>query len=189
MVVGALLAALPVARIYRSFNDLKTDDRSSYNPVFQGSLFLLVICLIFYSNWWINVPEKFQPIPGQDMMELATFVRENLPADAVYLAFTQDGDAEWFPYLLQRTPAIGTWGAEWLGTYSENLGLVFDVNDCINGESYECVDMQLQRLQNKPGYLITTTANDIINKGLQAEMNWQTIFQNQLFILWKVASN
>lgn len=190
VVVGALLAAMALVRLYRSYNTSRTDYSPSQAaaPVFQGVLLIFVINIIFYSSSWVAFPEKFQPIPGKDMMELATFVHLTLPADAVYLAAIPDGDAEWLPYLLRRTPAMGTWGAEWLGTYSENLGLVFDMNGCVADDSYECVNQLLLRLRHQPEYLLTFTGSTQINQSLQAGLSWRKEYQNQAFILWETAS-
>jgi hypothetical protein len=183
--VGALFAAMTVTRIYRSFKGSNVDAGYSGKVARQGVLFVIVISLIFDWNWWAVVPQQFQPFIGPDSVELAEFAHQNLPDDAVYLAVVGDGEAEWLPYLMQRTPSVGTWGSEWLGTYGENLSFTFHINKCVNDDSPECLAKEISQLTQKPGYLITLAASSKINLGLEAGSSWMLLYENARYKLWK----
>ena len=85
--------------------------------------------------------------------DLAVWLNTSTPADADYLLVTPSADiGEWLPYLAGRTPVMGTWGAEWVGTYQGEFSNWNDMLVCANALSLECLEERYARYQ--PDYLV-----------------------------------
>lgn len=183
--ITAMLAGLLVAGLYQSLSSRQTDAAVAVASPTRAGMFLALLLAFFYLQGWQAVTRTFPPVHMQQLSGLAETMRQVMPEQARYLSITGDDDAEWLPYLAGRTPVIGTWGAEWLGTYPQQLDYVFSLNECLAQDSLSCVEDLIERADLRPDLLVTWCAKESINAGLSASGIWQPVYENEDFILWK----
>jgi hypothetical protein len=123
-----------------------------------------------------------QPGISLDTILLGDWFQSKTSAKAqyLYLSTIQD-EAEWLPYFLRRTPALGFWGSEWLGTYDRQYQLTLvEVPKCLAARSIECVDELIGQNNLTVDYLILPagSSSDPILGGLQNSLRWQNVYEN-----------
>ncbi len=185
VVITALMASLLVTALYQAIAGTRQTDDASRPAYARAAAFLALLLAFFYWQGWLAVTRSFPPVHIQQLNALAEVMRSEIPEGSAYLSVTGDDDAEWLPYLARRTPAIGTWGAEWLGAYPQQLDYVYSLNECLAQDSLSCVEDLIARAHLQPDYLVTWYTQAAINRGLSAGGTWQAVYENEDFILWK----
>jgi hypothetical protein len=125
--------------------------------------------------------------PGisQDTIQLGDWFQSGTSAQAhyLYLSSIQD-EAEWLPYFLRRTPALGFWGSEWLGAYDlqHRLTLV-EVPNCLAAQSLTCVDELIDENNLTVDFLILPTGSLSVSilTELQNSQHWQNVYENSSY--------
>ncbi|HSR29190.1 MAG TPA: glycosyltransferase family 39 protein, partial [Anaerolineae bacterium] len=144
--VGALLAAEFLVAVLPS---LKKGGKA------KATAALGVAILAAYNSAYSvrNIVEKAPGI-SEDTQEISMWFDQNTPSEATFIALGAEDQVEWMPYLLRRTPRIGGWGSEWLGTYYSAAAIGWEADSCYNRQSWRCVTELLTRRAIEPNYLI-----------------------------------
>jgi Dolichyl-phosphate-mannose-protein mannosyltransferase len=144
--VGALLAAELLATAFRRL----PGERWVMAPAALAIAVLLTYSLVN------PVRDILRTVPGisQETMSLATWFHQETREDATFIALGPPPQSEWMPYLLQRTPLIGRWGSEWLGTYDTAAEVGDQAESCYNRQDWPCVEQLLVRAGLEPNYVI-----------------------------------
>ena len=150
-------------------------------------IFLAVVAGLFYQLGWRTIPVENPSYIKAETLDLADYVKTQTNPDDVFLIVAEAEEAEWFPYLLQRTPAAASWGAEWSGNYAQQLEQVSKIAECQKTDSFACLTESLQGLSAPPDLLITHLNTPIINQNLSDAPAWSVVYQNERYILWRHA--
>jgi len=148
-------------------------------------IFLAVVAGLFYQLGWRTIPVENPSYIKAETLDLADYVKTQTNPDDVFLIVAEAEEAEWFPYLLQRTPAAASWGAEWSGNYAQQLEQVSKIAECQKTDSFACLTESLQGLSVPPDLLITHLNTPNINQNLSDAPAWSLVYQNERYILWR----
>ncbi len=181
--VGALLAGGMIAEIYRMLNPggfIAGPRRGAFlrGLVFVG-LLLLVLC-----GAGANAIAAYSPVLTPDAYRVAGFFQQKTQAGSTFLLAAGVEESEWFPYLLQRTPLVASWGAEWTGAYAAQLGYVLEVVKCEEKQSLSCLDGVFAEVGRQPDYLITHTSSDTLTTQIEGNVKWQKVYQDGTYLVW-----
>lgn len=146
--------------------------------------FSLILLSIFFCYGWTSIISENQPVINRSSMDISEHIKANTPKESTYIIVAEADEAEWFPFLLERTPAIASWGGEWIGTYQEQMGLLFEVIHCKEVQSAFCLEDVIIQLPDMPNYLITHTNDTELNKGLIAQKFWIENYRNDQYVVW-----
>jgi hypothetical protein len=144
--VGALLAAEVLAAAFRQL----PRRRRVMVPA------TLAIAALFIYSCANPVRDILRTVPGisQETISLATWFHQNTPDDATFIALGPPAQSEWMAYLLQRTPLIGRWGSEWLGTYDTAAQIGDRAESCYTAQDWPCVEQLLTAGGLEPNYIV-----------------------------------
>ena len=176
-----MLAAIFVGMSSLLFIEISTNRFKLLHTLFTGTLSLAVVWAMIYSFSEIR---RLYPSLHKGAFGVQDFILNNTTPDSRYLFVTGQGEAEWFPYLLQREPLISKWGSEWLGNYYEQRQLQVGLMNCRLAEDATCIK-QLG-LDIKPTDLLITLKAD---KGLNADFEkslpeCRRVNSISLYIVW-----
>jgi len=178
--VGALLVGFVIEAVeFRIFSSEMVQKKNWLKVGFS-----LILLSIFFCYGWTSITSGNQPVINQSSMDISKHVKSNTPKESTYLIVAEFDEAEWFPYLLERTPAIASWGGEWIGTYQEQMGLLLEVIHCKEVQSAFCLEDVIIQLPDMPNYLITHTNDTELNKGLMAQELWIENYRNDRYVVW-----
>ncbi len=158
----------------------------------RGSLlaataFVLVPLAISYAMAF-QADAQVEPDISQATLNLAGWVAQNTPPDSTYLLVPQSvEEAEWFPYLLRRTPLVASWGSEWTGDFSRQLSLLNQIQDCRENASYTCLQKVIDAVGQRPDYLITDAAPPELVSALQ-QSSWRRVRAGSSLQVWQRAN-
>lgn len=121
------------------------------------SRFVLIGCLIVVITLFLRYQLLQTSYFTQSTLDLAGWVQMNTKLDDKYLFTSNDEDwAEWLPYVTARTPILGHWGSEWLGTYYSQREEEDELQACsIDGLRDQCVEDFIVQHNFVVTYLIT----------------------------------
>jgi hypothetical protein len=176
ILVGALLAADLLAAVFLRLQK----HRRAMAP---ASLAIAVLVAYSAANPVRNI---IQTAPGisQATVELSQWFHQNTPDHATFIALGPPPQSEWMPYLLRRTPLIGVWGSEWLGTYDTAARITDEAETCYSRQDQQCVERLLVQWGLEPDYIIVF--NPPGPSSLQAEMaaHYPVVFQNSAAVVF-----
>ncbi len=181
VLIGAILAGVFLCDLASLVSS-----RISQTGIRQAFLWSLIF-LVLVGNGLTSQSYITSGHPGisQDTIRLGAWFQSGTPAQTqyLYLSSIQD-EAEWLPYFLRRTPALGFWGSEWLGTYDlqHRLTLV-EVPNCLAAQSLECVDELISQNNLTVDYLILPAGSlpESIYRELQNSLHWQNVYNNSSY--------
>lgn len=182
LLAGEALADL--SRFLGSSNRTQT----AVGSVTAGGLTFLALVLVpvvflgFRGIQWTDVALS------DDLVETGAWVRENSPEDSQYLYLGGDHDiAEWLPYLSRRTPGVSPWGAEWTGSYDEQLQRLGEVNSCLSGPDTACLNRILASIGGDVEWLIVPVEDGRSWPALASDPDWEQVFANDSFAVCRTA--
>jgi hypothetical protein len=132
-----------------------------------------------------------QTIPSMtaSLLEVSAYISAQTPATSQYLFIADYNEAEWFPYLAQRTPIIAPWGGEWLGNLEEQTRLFYQAFACGQAADMACLNNVITRSGRTPDYII------IMKKKYRPLMNtlehtngWSRLYNNREYQIWQKSS-
>lgn len=182
VIVAGMLAGVSCDRVFQFFSDAKRENR----PVWvSGGLVLLAVLAIGLSTaGGISQIYRYEPEIDVYSLKMAQFVREETNPDFTYYYVGKINEAEWFPYLLDRTPVIGIWGSEWKGTYATQLDTMIALRACQNDKSWACTQALLEQHNTSPDLLIGPG-----NRWLELEIRdtraWDLIYRDERYLVWE----
>jgi hypothetical protein len=151
-------------------------------------LITLTICGFYGYQSFIEI-SHFSPAISNSTIKAAEWLKTHSTADSKYLLISSYVDEmEWFPYLASRTPVIGSWGGEWIGTYNTQLGAVYTMADCASHQSSKCVQSILDLLKVKPDYYVVDSEfhNDQILQDLDNNPAALKVFHGSNYLIYKI---
>lgn len=137
ILIGALLAAdliLDVLAVKPAQNHKQEEGQKVL-----AALGLLLLTGFLWARFFYAIQQYPQALDA-DLVQAANWMKDNSAPEDRYLYFAGDHDtAEWLPWLSQRTPAVGHWGAEWLGDYALRFSQWEDLSNCADQASLDCL--------------------------------------------------
>jgi hypothetical protein len=127
---------------------------------------------------------QYQPEINEQSLKMADFVRRNTDQDATYLFVGKINEAEWFPYLFDRTPVFAQWGSEWKGDYTRQSEILVALRECQLEKSWPCIDAIRQENAVSPGLLVIPNKNWLV-RAVTATEEWDRIYKDDLYLVWK----
>jgi 4-amino-4-deoxy-L-arabinose transferase-like glycosyltransferase len=143
---------------------------------------LALIVLIGASN--LAEISKYEPEIDAYSLKMAKFVQQETAPNLTYFYIGKINEAEWFPYLLERTPVIGIWGSEWKGTYAEELETMIAMRACQNNKDWVCMQNLLEQRHLNPGLLIGP-ANRWLEIAIKETRAWDVIYRDERYLVWQ----
>jgi hypothetical protein len=181
--VGALLAGVFISEVYHGLTWGISQESSHSGSSLRGIVFVFLLLFIICDAGY-NEIATFQPSLSEESYLLAGFIQQKTETQSNYLLAAKPDESEWFPYLLQRTPLVASWGGEWTGTYATQLRYVLEVENCEDNQSLSCLEGVIAEVQHQPDYLITHTASDLLTQQIESSVKWQKIYQDGRYLVW-----
>ncbi len=182
---GAFLMGVTAKYLAKSLSCSYEKQALSLKPKF---FFFLMLCLFLFQGWQI-IPKSNHPLIQSDSLTLAEFIQTQTPPETKYLVVADTTEAEWYPYLFRREPVAASWGGEWQGTYPEHLGYLLQIIECQENGSANCLQNVMSVLPKKADLVITHTGNTLLNENISSFLLWETLYQNQEYIVWKTSAD
>jgi 4-amino-4-deoxy-L-arabinose transferase-like glycosyltransferase len=145
----------------------------------------LFLGLVAANAAWSGLPaiqkDLYQVQDGA--IELGLFVQDHTSSTARYLLLAEPRDGEWFPYLMQREPFASKWGAEWLGTYDQQIALLSSIDSCRRTRVVACLaDLHFPMAA---GDILVTLAKDRdVARSLRREPECPEMAQIGAYVVW-----
>lgn len=127
---------------------------------------------------------RYEPEIDAYSIQMANFVREETEPAQTYLYIGKINEAEWFPYLLERTPVFALWGSEWKGNYAEQLQTLIDLRACQMNKDWPCIESLLAARNARPDLLIVPNQRWLFQQ-IRETHAWQVIFENERYQVWE----
>lgn len=126
------------------------------------------------------------PSLSLSLEQAAAWLRDDTDSDATYLFFSASHDtAEWLPYISQRVPVIGHWGAEWLGTLQSRYNDWKRLSECAAADSAGCLE---QVLADHPADYVLVPAANSLNEIYFAQARRLTpAYKNEAFLIYNLS--
>ena len=180
VISGSIMVGALIGVVYEAMQRRANDNPNSHKPlIFLG----LVVSYLFMIGYQAIIPNN-DPVINKYSFKLAAYVKEETPADTQYLMVASPNEAEWFPYLLSRTPVIGNWGGEWLGNYHKNLEWVLGISDCNENQSYKCISDWISKFEDKPNIIITKSAKNVLTARMLVANDLELLYENKEYLVW-----
>lgn len=127
---------------------------------------------------------RYEPEIDVYSIQMAKFTRQETAPAQTYLYIGKINEAEWFPYLLERTPVFAPWGSEWKGNYAEQLQSLIDLRACQNEKDWPCIEALLTAKNARPDLLIVPNQRWLFQQ-IKETRAWQVIFENERYQVWE----
>lgn len=183
--IGAFLSAEIAAVLFKHLkNDgKKFDMKDALN--YQSLIFGALLVFVLYIYGWDDLSSRNQPVISKNTLAVGEFIKNSTTLDTKYLVLAGPQEAEWFPLLLHRTPIVGSWGGEWIGTFAKQASYVSKAVECDIKQSYGCIIDLITSIHDKPKIIITHLSSDILNGQIDESNCWVNIYENQEYIVWR----
>ncbi len=160
-------------------------ERCSGRRLLQGTLAVLTAAVILL-GLGKNLSEIIRYEPEIDVysIQMAKFVREETNPAQTYLYIGKINEAEWFPYLLERTPVFALWGSEWKGNYAEQLQTLIDLRACQMQKDWPCIESLLLVKDARPDLLVAPNQRWLFQQ-LKDTRAWEVIYENERYLVWE----
>ncbi len=160
-------------------------ERFSGAAVLRWSLNTLIAALLLLGVGQ-NLLEIIRYEPEIDVysLQMANFVRQQTNPAHTYLYIGKINEAEWFPYLLERTPVFAPWGSEWKGNYAEQLQTLIELRACQMNKDWPCIETLLAAKEVHPDLLIVPNQRWLFQQ-IKETRAWQVISENERYMVWQ----
>ncbi len=148
----------------------------------------VALCLVVLNAAVVGVPAIQGDLyrAPQDVIDLGEYVQQSTAAEARYLFLGEPRDGEWLPYLLQRAPFASKWGAEWLGTYDDEISLLSSIDYCRRTRVVECL-FELHLPIRSGDVLVTWKEDRDVARGLKRQPACPELAEIGEYVVWKAA--
>lgn len=127
---------------------------------------------------------RYEPEIDVYSLQMAKFTRQETDPAQTYLYIGKINEAEWFPYLLERTPVFAPWGSEWKGNYAEQLQTLIDLRACQMNKDWPCIEALLAAKSAHPDLLIAPNQRWLFQQ-IRETRAWEVIFENERYQVWE----
>ena len=177
IILGILLAAQLLVSIAQSARQKK----------WRIGLWIIILSLtgLIYNDGLGQI-QKSTPSITPFLIEVSEYLSSETPEKSTYLFIADYNEAEWFPYLAQRTPIIAPWGGEWLGNLEEQSILFYKTFECAYAADLPCLNDVILRSGNTPTYFIIMKKKyrPLLNL-LEHTDGWKRIYNNREYQVWQ----
>ena len=162
-----------------------TVERFSGQPAPRWALTALTAALVLLGAGK-NLSEivRYEPEIDVYSLQMAKFVRDETQPAQTYLYIGKINEAEWFPYLLERTPVFALWGSEWKGNYAEQLQTLIDLRACQMQKDWSCIETLLAARNAHPDLLVAPNQRWLFQQ-IKDTRAWQVIYENERYQVWE----
>lgn len=145
---------------------------------------IAALCIVLSSIQGLSRIVQYQPELDWSSIETASFVRDHTDPNATYLFVGTINEAEWFPYLLDRTPVFSLWGSEWKGTYAQQAEILIALRDCELQKSWTCMEDLQQQHAVSPDLLVVPNKRWLILE-LKDTKSWSILYTGEQYVVWE----
>lgn len=180
----ALMAGYFAAWVLEKFN---SREKTSWAlPSIGFALLSILVLAAILASAVGNISEiaRFEPEIDVYSIKMAQFVREETDPQLTYLYIGKINEAEWFPYLLERTPVFALWGSEWKGIYAEQLQILINLRNCQDQKEWNCIQELLTQNKTNPDLLIGPNSR-WLNVQIKETRNWNLIYSDERYLVWE----
>ncbi len=145
---------------------------------------LLLFGFIFYGEF--SVLQHDSPTLTKTLMDMSSWLKHNTAANASYLLLDASNDTdEWIPYLAQRTPITGQWGAEWTNNQARLEELTNKLTACINQQSFPCIKQVIEENNLATSCLVSVNSRTDLNAEITLDPAWHNVYQNDKYTIFE----
>lgn len=144
----------------------------------------VIICLLVSVSNGLSEIIQYHPEINGASLQMAAFVKQNTRPDETYLFVGTINEAEWFPYLFDRTPVFAMWGSEWKGTYAQQLDILIALRECQLQKSWSCIEAIQQRAAVSPAFLVIPNKRWLVQE-VKESRTWERIYLDEFYLVWK----
>lgn len=126
----------------------------------------------------------FPPEVDALSLQTASFVRNNTDPESSYLFIGKINEAEWFPYLFDRTPVFSPWGSEWKGSYAEQSEILIALRECELRKDWACMEKIEQEQNVSPGLLVIPNKRWLIQEVRETD-TWDLLYRDERYLVWE----
>lgn len=177
--VGSIVAGIGLAAIVDLISKMPAE---RWRPVIAAGVLISILGFLSWRSFIVNSRQR--PHFFSSTIELANYVQADVPPGQKYLALLQQDEAEWLPFLFQRTPVVGKWGGEWLGTYTQQIHVVSLFRGCQLAQDWVCVKDTFTVANVDPEYIISYIRDRRLNDQIQLDSAWQKVYENDRYVVW-----
>jgi hypothetical protein len=184
-ILAGMLAGAFGAEIFRLTPKLAA--WKSTNPLGFLKLALsvaVVLCFVLSTSSGLSEIARYEPELDEYSLRTASFVRENTNPGATYLFIGKINEAEWFPYLFDRTPVFSPWGSEWKGTYAEQSEILLALGECQSQKSWKCIEKIQQEQSVSPDLLVIPNKRWLITE-VKDTHAWDLLYKDERYLVWE----
>jgi hypothetical protein len=145
---------------------------------------LVALAILLSVRHGISQIARFQPEVDAQSLQTASFVRNNTDSDASYLFIGKINEAEWFPYLFDRTPVFSPWGSEWKGNYAEQSEILIALRECELEKDWACMEKIEQRENVSPSLLVIPNKRWLV-QDVRGTDNWDLLYRDERYLVWE----
>ena len=142
------------------------------------------ICIVLSALQGLSQIVQYRPELDWNSMETASFVRDHTKPGATYLFVGKINEAEWFPYLLDRTPVFSLWGSEWKGTYAQQAEILIELRSCELQKSWACMESLQHKYSVSPDLLVVPNKRWLVLQ-LKDTKAWDIIYTGERYLVWE----
>lgn len=160
-------------------------ERFSGQAAFRWPLTTLTVALVLLGVGR-NLSEIIRYEPEIDVysLQMSKLVRQETNPEQTYLYIGKINEAEWFPYLLERTPVFAPWGSEWKGDYAEQLQTLIDLRACQMNKDWPCIEALLTAKNAQPDLLVAPNQRWLFEQ-IKDTRAWEAIYENERYQVWE----
>jgi hypothetical protein len=184
-ILAAMMAGAFMAEIFRLTPGLVALKNANSLGCLKLALSIVAsLCFLLSTLNGLSQISHYQPMIDKSSLQTASFVRENTEPDTAYLFIGRINEAEWFPYLSDRTPVFGPWGSEWKGTYAGQSEIVLALRACETQRSWACMEDIQQKQSVSPRLLIIPNWGWLIQQ-IRETHTWDLLYKNERYLVWE----
>lgn len=182
---AALMAGAFGAEIFRlAQKNMSSMNTTASRPLMPILAVITALSIALSSIQGLSQIIQYQPELDGNSLETASFVRDNTDPKATYLFVGKINEAEWFPYLLNRTPVFSLWGSEWKGTYAQQAEILIELRNCEIQKSWACMESLQQEHAVSPDLLVVPNKRWLILQ-LKDTKAWSIIYTGERYVVWE----
>lgn len=179
----AMMAGVFVAQVFSWLSGWR-DRPARIRMAFAALSILTIMAMLSAIFNDVTTITRFEPEIDTHSIVMARFVREKTGQEQNYLYIGRINDAEWFPYLLARTPVFALWGSEWKGNYAEQLQILIDLRACQNERDWLCMQTIQTQYSADPDLLIGPNRGWLETQ-IRDTRAWNLIYSDERYLVWE----
>jgi hypothetical protein len=185
VLLAVILAGAFCAYVFRQIP--KTTENKL--PIFSKlSLIVLVVltasAVLFSATSGVLKIIQYQPEIDTYSLQMAKFIRDQTNPEATYLYIGKINEAEWFPYLLDRTPVFALWGSEWKGNYDQQSEALVALRECQLKKDWACMEALQQREKVAADLLVGPNQRWLAIQ-IKDTHAWKLLYTDDRYLVWE----